>query len=53
MKNIVKVLCIVLAVCMLPSFAFGAKKTDKEIADKVAALIDAIYVQEWTPKTDH
>ena len=52
MKNIVKVLCIVLAVCMLPSFAFGAKKTDKEIADKVAALIDAIYVQEWTPKTD-
>ena len=52
MKNIVKVLCIVLAVCMLPSFAFGAKKTDKEIADKVAALIDAIYVQEWTSKTD-
>ena len=52
MKNIVKVCCIVLAVCMLPSFAFGAKKTDKEIADKVAGLIDAIYVQEWTSKTD-
>lgn len=52
MKNIVKFCCIVLAVCMLPGFAFGAKKTDKEIADKAAALIDAIYVQEWTSKTD-
>lgn len=52
MKNIAKILCIVLAVCMLPSFAFGAKKTDKEMADEVASLIDAIYVQEWTKKTD-
>ena len=52
MKRLVKVLCIMLAVCMLPSFAFGAPKTDKEAADKVAALIDAIYVQEWTKKTD-
>ncbi len=52
MKNIVKVCCIVLALSMLPGIAFGAKKTDKEAADKVASLIDAIYVQEWTKKTD-
>ncbi len=52
MKNIVKVCCIVLAVFMLAQTAFCAPKTDKEIADKVAKLIDAIYVQEWTKKTD-
>ena len=52
MKNIVKICCVVLALSMLPGAAFGAKKTDKEAADKVAALIDAIYVQEWTKKTD-
>lgn len=28
------------------------KGTDQEAADKTAALIDAIYVQEWTDKTD-
>jgi cobalamin biosynthesis Co2+ chelatase CbiK len=27
-------------------------KTDKELADEAAALIDAIYVQEWTEETD-
>ncbi len=37
---------------MLAQTAFCAPKTDKEIADKVAKLIDAIYVQEWTKKTD-
>lgn len=52
MSRMVKGLCIVLIICMLPAFAFGAKKTDKELADEVAALIDAIYVQEWTSKTD-
>ena len=52
MKNIVKVVCIVLAVFMLAAPVFGAPKTDKEAADKVAKLIDAIYVQEWTKKTD-
>ena len=52
MKKIVKVCCIVLALSMLPGIAFGAPKTDKEAADKVASLIDAIYVQEWTKKTD-
>ena len=52
MSRMVKGLCIVLIICMLPAFAFGAKKTDKELADEVASLIDAIYVQEWTSKTD-
>ena len=52
MKNIVKMLCIILAVFMLAGPVFGAPKTDKEAADKVAKLIDAIYVQEWTKKTD-
>lgn len=27
-------------------------KTDKEIADETAALIDAIYAKEWTEETD-
>ena len=27
-------------------------KSDQELADEVAALIDAIYVQEWTAQTD-
>ena len=26
--------------------------TDQELADEVAAMIDAIYVQEWTPDTE-
>ena len=52
MKNIVKMLCIILAVFMLAGPVFGAPKTDKDAADKVAKLIDAIYVQEWTKKTD-
>ena len=51
MKNIVKMLCIILAVFMLAGPVFGAPKTDKDAADKVAKLIDAIYVQEWTKKT--
>ena len=29
-----------------------AEKTDEELAAEVAALIDAIYVQEWTEETD-
>ena len=28
------------------------EKTDQELADEVAELIDAIYVQEWTEETD-
>lgn len=30
----------------------AAAQTDQEAADAVAALIDAIYVQEWTEETD-
>ena len=30
----------------------AAEPTDQELADEVAALIDAIYVQEWTEETD-
>lgn len=32
--------------------AGGAVSEDKKAADKVAALIDAIYVQKWTEDTD-
>ncbi|MBQ2192107.1 MAG: cobalt chelatase, partial [Clostridia bacterium] len=58
MKNIVKIVCLALAVCMIAALAACAKqpqpaaKTDKELADEVAALIDAIYVQTRTDKTD-
>lgn len=55
MKTLTKVFCIVLSVCMLAGLAACAKKTektDKELADEVAALIDAIYVQTRTDKTD-
>ncbi|MBR4635492.1 MAG: sirohydrochlorin cobaltochelatase [Clostridia bacterium] len=58
MKNIVKIVCLALAVCMIAALAACAKqpqpaaKTDKELADEVAALIDAIYVQTRTDKTE-
>ncbi|MCR5808878.1 MAG: sirohydrochlorin cobaltochelatase [Clostridiales bacterium] len=55
MKTLVKILCMTLAVCMIAGLAACAKKprkTDKELADEVAALIDAIYVQTRTDKTD-
>ena len=50
-----KILCIALAALMIAALAACAKKpvkTDKELADEVAALIDAIYVQTRTDKTD-
>ena len=68
MKSFVKILLMVLALCMLVSLAAcsaapeeseepaqeeqAAEPTDQELADEVAALIDAIYVQEWTEETD-
>jgi cobalamin biosynthesis Co2+ chelatase CbiK len=55
MKKLVKIISLVLALSMLCGLAACAKKpqkTDKELADEVAALIDAIYVQERTDKTD-
>ncbi|MBQ9436707.1 MAG: sirohydrochlorin cobaltochelatase [Lachnospiraceae bacterium] len=35
-----------------PAEEAAAEKTDQELADEVAALIDAIYVQTWTPDTE-
>ena len=67
MKSFAKILLMVLALCMLVSLAAcsaapeeseepaqeeQAEPTDQELADEVAALIDAIYVQEWTEETD-
>ena len=55
MKNIVKIISLVLAVLMVAGLAACSKKTDKtdqELADEVAAMIDAIYVQTRTDKTD-
>ncbi|MBR0156195.1 MAG: sirohydrochlorin cobaltochelatase [Clostridia bacterium] len=55
MKTIVKIISMVLAVLMVAGIAACANKsdkTDKELADEVAALIDAIYVQTRTDKTD-
>lgn len=50
-----KIICIALALMMLLSIvACGGNeaKSDQELADEVAELIDAIYVQERTDKTD-
>ncbi|MCR5611623.1 MAG: sirohydrochlorin cobaltochelatase [Clostridiales bacterium] len=56
MKTIVKIISMMLAVLMIAGLAAckpgETKKTDKELADEVAALIDAIYVQTRTDKTD-
>ncbi len=52
MKTIVKVISIALALCMIAGLAACAKKTDEQLAAEVAKLIDAIYVQERTDKTD-
>ena len=59
MKKAKIILSLALALCMmLVLVACGsttpapAEKSDKELADEVAALIDAIYVQERNDKTD-
>ena len=67
MKKAKTILSLVLALCMVlalaacgskpaepanPNPAPVTEKTDQELADEVAALIDAIYVQERTDKTD-
>ena len=59
MKKTRKILSVVLSLCLLLSLgafqalAAGAEDpTDQELADEVAELIDAIYVQEWTEETD-
>ncbi len=65
MRNAKIILSLVLALAMV--FALAAcggtnnannannvvpQPTDKELADRVAALIDAIYVQEWNENTE-
>lgn len=50
-------LLLVLALAMLAFAGCGTQEeaagpTDQEAADAVAKLIDAIYVQEWTPETE-
>ena len=67
MKKAKTILSLVLALCMVlalaacgskpaepanPNPAPVTEKTDQELADEAAALIDAIYVQERTDKTD-
>ncbi len=48
-----KTIALLLVAALLLALAVAcAGETDKEKADKVAALIDAIYVQERTDKTD-
>ncbi len=68
MKKATKTLSLILALCMIlalaacggktpepapqPEPAPADEKTDQELADEVAALIDAIYVQERNENTD-
>ncbi len=60
MKPFGKILLILLAICMIAGLSAcgeapddqAAEPTDQELADEVAGLIDAIYVQEWTEETD-
>ena len=48
-----KMLAILIALMMLCTAAAAfAEAEDKAAADNAAALIDAIYVQEWTEETD-
>ena len=57
MKNWKRILSITLGICMLACLAVSgtafaeAAKSDQELADEAAALIDAIYVQEWNENT--
>ena len=68
MKRMRMIICIALALCMLGALAAcgnpndggktastadsSAQKSDQDAADEVAEMIDAIYVQERTDKTD-
>ena len=59
MQTLKKTLSVLLAICMILSLGVAAMAADDEVdpddqkaADEVAELIDAIYVQERTDKTD-
>ncbi|MBQ6053490.1 MAG: sirohydrochlorin cobaltochelatase [Clostridia bacterium] len=50
-----KIICTVLALLMVAALAAcdgSGAKSDQQLADEVAEMIDAIYVQERTDKTD-
>ena len=51
MKNFLRLFSFLMVVSMLITIC-NNKEKDKAKAGKVAALIDAIYVQKWTPETD-
>lgn len=51
-KTIAILLCAAMLLALAAACGKTAQKTDQELADEVAALIDAIYVQERTDKTD-
>ena len=50
-KTTAIILSSLMAVMLMASFAFASEE-DQAAADEAAALIDAIYVQEWTEETD-
>ena len=59
LQTLKKILAVLLSVCLILSLGVAALAADDEVdpadqeaADKVAELIDAIYVQERTDKTD-
>ena len=59
MQTSKKILSLLLSICMLLSLSAVVWAADDDVdpadqaaADEVAALIDAIYVQERTDKTD-
>ena len=51
-KTITILLCAAILLALAAACGKAAQKTDQELADEAAALIDAIYVQERTDKTD-
>ena len=52
MKKFIAFLCALTMLFGVASVAFADADADKAAADKVAALIDAIYVQSRTDETD-
>ena len=51
MKKMLTIVTALIMICAATA-ALADAADDKAAADKVAALIDAIYVQEWTEDTD-
>lgn len=51
-KRVISLFCVATMACTLLAGCGDSAKKDKEAADKVAAMIDAIYVQERNEDTD-